>query len=132
MWLFAQVGRQGCTRGSPELVLSPLDYHVAGVPPVLAFKNLSVLLGAGRSAGARPQAACPNRLRLNLPRGVIGMAVEGPARLVWAHCILHPCPAQTSPLSCWLLACHVPRIPEGFAPEAQEQLRTGNWGLVAS
>lgn len=33
---------------------------------------------------------------------------------------------------CWLLACHAPRIAEGFAHVPQEQLHAGNWGLVAS
>lgn len=137
VWLFAQVGRQGRTRGSPELVLSPRDYHVAGVPPVLAFKNLSVLPGAGRSARARPQAARPNRLRLNLPRGVTGMAVGGPARLVWALCILHPCPARTSPLSRWLLACHAPvslralllKLWNSCTPETGGWWQVGGWGM---
>lgn len=36
------------------------------------------------------------------------------------------------PMSCWLLACHAPRIAKGFAHISQEQLHAGNWGLVAS
>lgn len=31
-------------------------------------------------------------------------------------------------MSCWLPACHAPRIAEGFAHVPQKQLRAGNWG----
>lgn len=67
------------------------------------------------------------------------MTFGGAAGLVWAQTgILQPShqpraePAQAPPLSCWLLACHAPRIAEGFAHVTQEQLHAGNWGLVAS
>lgn len=50
--------------------------------------------------------------------------------LVWAQTgIFQPChrprgePAPAPPVFCWLLACHAPRIAQGFAQVSWEQLR---------
>jgi hypothetical protein len=138
--VFAQVWSQVSSLRSPALALGPWDYS-GWNDPFLAFKALSVCSVKSRQ-GARSglPAACPKRVRLYLPRGVPGIAVGGVTGLVWAQTGIfqpshqpraEPLP-RPHPMSCWLPACHAPRIAEGFAHVPPEQLHAGNWGLMAS